>query len=421
MGTTTARHATTALAALVAAAVTLAGLLLGAPSPAQAGPSARTYEVVGQITGPQAKLPRISVRWFSKDWTYLGQKRLRGDIYSLRLAPGTYHLQFVDERPAYDVSKYAPSDLTVTLRNRKIQRNVRMQRGAAITGTVKAGGRVAGGARVVAANTYEQSYETTANAQGQFAVGGLPPGKYSVFTYDRTHTWVDRSVYAGKVARGQFKNVRIALRKKGGSLLVDLLHGDGTRATGRFSVTAVSKKTGQFWTETARGGKVTFRGLYPGGYRLVAPAHRDWLARTGSIQGANVRPGRADLASRFVWTKRGATVTGRVVDGSDPSYGLAGAQVLLFDPSGTQVASTTSGAGGTFSIGTQLTSQSGLRVVAQPGARAPYLGENTHYCKFGQVTSAGFAVATNRTTSVGDLAVPRLPVEQQDDATRCAS
>jgi hypothetical protein len=414
---TIARRAT---ATLVAVVVTLGGLLL-VPSPAQAAPSARTYEVVGQITGPQATLPRISVRWFTKDWTYLGQKKLSGDIYSLSLAPGTYHLQFVDQRPAYDVTKYAPTDVTVTLANRKIQRNVRMQRGAAITGTVKAGGRAARGARVVAANTFEQSYETTANAQGQFAIGGLPSGKYSVFTYDRTQTWVDKSVYAGKVSRGQFKNIRVALRKKGGSLLVDLFRGDGTRAKGRFAVTAVSKRTGQFWTETARSGKVTFRGLYPGGYRLVAPGNGDWLARTGTIQGAKVRSGRADLASRFVWTQRGATITGRVVDGSDPSYGLAGAQVLLFDRSGAQVASTTSGNGGTFSFGTQLTSQTGMKVVAQPGTRAPYLGENTHYCKFGQGTSAAFAVATNRTTDVGGVAVPRLPVEQQDDATRCAS
>ena len=236
MGTTTARRDT---AALLALAVALAGLLL-APAPAQAAPTARTYEVVGQITGPQARLPKIRVRWFTKDWTYLGEKAVPGDIYTLSLAPGTYHLQFVDQRPAYDVTKYAPADLTVTLKNRKIQRNVRMQRGAAVTGTVRAGGKVAGGARVVAANTYEQSYETTANAQGQFAIGGLPSGKYSVFTYDRAGTWVGKSVFAGKVTRSRPANVAVNLRTKGGSLLVDLFRGDGTRAKGRFAVTAVT-------------------------------------------------------------------------------------------------------------------------------------------------------------------------------------
>lgn len=412
MGTSTARRACSALVAL---AVVLGGLLITS-APAQAA----TYQVVGQVTGPQAKLPKITMRWFTKDWTYLGQKKVSKDIYTLSLAPGTYHLQFVDDRPAYDVTKYAPADITVTVKDRKIQRNVRMQRGGAVTGTVKAGGKALSGARVVAANTYEQSYETKANSAGQFAIGGLPSGKYSVFTYDRTGTWVDKSTFAGKVKRGKGVNLAIKLKKKGGSLLVDLFHGDGRRASGKFAVTAISKKTGQWWTETARSGKVTFRGLYPGGYTLVAPGNGDWLARTGPIQGAKVRAGRADLASRFVWTQRGASISGRVVDAEDPSYGLAGAQVLLFDRSGRQLGSTTSGNGGTFRFGGQLTTQAGLRVVAQPG-NSPYLGQTDHYCKFGRKTTAGFSVQTNKVTTLVPTQLPRLPESQQDDAERCAS
>lgn len=415
MGTTTARRTTAALLALV---VALAGLLLVAPAPAPAAPGARTYEVVGQVTGPQAKLPRLKVRWFAKDWTYLGEKAVRGDIYSLSLAPGTYHLQFVDQRPSYDVTKYAPADLTVTLKNRKIQRNVRMQRGAAVTGTVRAGGKVAGGARVVAANTYEQSYETTANSKGQFAIGGLPSGKYSVFTYDRTQTWVDKSLYAGKLARGQAKNVRIALKKRGGSLLVDLFRGDGTRAKGKFAVTAVSKKTGQFWTETARNGKVTFRGLYPGGYTLVAPGNGDWLARTGPIQGANVKAGRADLASRFVWTKRGASVSGQVVDGRN-GQPLKDVAVALYSSSGQTIGTTTTGASGQFRIGGQLTTSTNLTLQVRPaGANPPMLTTSEGlYCSFDQ---ADYRIPKVTTGRVYDI-TPLLPRSANQSTAACTA
>lgn len=412
MGNSTARRACSALVAL---AVVLGGLLLVAPSPADA--AVRKYEVVGQITGPQAKLPKITMRWFTKDWTYLGQKKVRGDIYSLSLAPGTYHLQFVDNRPSYDVTKYAPADLTVTVKDRKIQRNVKMKRGAAVTGTVQGGGKALGGARVVAANTYEQSYETKANSAGQFAIGGLPSGKYSVFTYDRTGTWVDKSTFAGKVVRGKAVNVAIKLKKKGGSLLVDLFHGDGRRAQGKFAVTAVSKKTGQWWTETARSGKVTFRGLYPGGYTLVAPGNGDWLARTGSIQGANVRAGRADLASRFVWTQRGASITGRVVDREDPTYGLGGAQVLLFDKTGRQVGSTVATASGGFRFGGQLTTQSGLAIVALPKADGGgWMTTRDSYCLFTRVEKGGVSVTTNRERAVGPLLLPRSTASAQPES-----
>ena len=50
------------------------------------------------------------------DWNYIGQKAANGGGYSLSLPPGTYHLQFVDQRPSYDVTRYAPTDVKVTVR-----------------------------------------------------------------------------------------------------------------------------------------------------------------------------------------------------------------------------------------------------------------------------------------------------------------
>jgi len=413
MGTSSARRSATVLTLLVGLLASFA-LSVVASAPAQAA----TYQVVGQITGPQAKLPKIVVRWFAQDWTYLGERTVRNDIYSLSLAPGTYHLQFVDQRPAYDVTKYAPTDLTVTVRDRKIQKNVAMKRGGAITGTVRAGGKAAGGARVVAANTYEQSYETKANKAGQFAIGGLPTGKYSVFTYDRTETWVDKSLYAGKVKRGKAVNVAIALKKKGGSLLVDLFHADGTRAPGKLSVTAVSKKTGQFWTATARGGKVTFRGLYPGGYRLVVPGSGSYLPQTGNIQGADVRAGRADLASRFVWTRRGATVSGRAVDGTSRQP-LGSVVVTLYSNGGQALATTTTNSAGQFFLTGQLTTATGLTVQVRPGgASPPYLTTGALYCKFDQADHALGRITTGQNAEAGDLAVPR---SSGQDSPQCAA
>jgi hypothetical protein len=411
MGTTTSRlSGKTAVLAALALVSSLFALTVVAPAPAHAA----TYEVVGQISGPQAKLPKIKVRWFTQDWAYLGERTVRNDIYSLSLAPGTYHLQFVDQRPSYDVTKYAPADLTVTVKDRKIQKNVKMQRGAAITGTVRAGGKVAKGARVVAANTYEQSYETTANKAGQFAIGGLPTGKYSVFTYDRTETWVDKSLYAGKIKRGKAFNTAISLKKRGGSLLVDLFHADGSRATGKFAVTAVSKKTGQFWTANAKHGKVTFRGLYPGGYTLVAPGNGDYLAQTGPIQGANVRAGKADLASRFVWTKHGATVSGRAVDGTSRQP-LGSVVVTLYSGTGQVLASTTTDGAGQFFLTGQLVTTANTTVQVRPGgSNPPYMTTGGLYCKFDQADHFLGRISTGQNTEAGDLALPRSAAQDSD-------
>ncbi|MGZ4450926.1 MAG: carboxypeptidase regulatory-like domain-containing protein, partial [Nocardioides sp.] len=190
----------------------LASLMLVGVSPA----SAANGKAVGQIIGTEPVRLQVKMLWFDAHWHYLGQRRIDGDIYSISLAPGTYHLQFVDLRPSYDVTKYAPSDVTVTVPSgRSVQHDVKMHRGGAITGVAKGGnGKPLGGARVVAANTNQQSYETKANGKGQFAVGGLPAGSYSVFTYDRDQTWVGKSLWVPKIKLGEARNVLVKLKGK---------------------------------------------------------------------------------------------------------------------------------------------------------------------------------------------------------------
>ena len=370
----------------------------------------RTTKVRGSIRAAD-KGVKYRVRWFTKDWTYIDERRVSGGIYSLSLQPGTYYLQFVDLRPAYNVRKYAPTDIRVKVATRPVQKNVRMKRGAAITGTVRAGGKVAGGAEVVAANASEQSYRVKADRRGRFALGGLPAGSYSVFTYDRRKQYVGRSTYLAEMGLGQVRNTAITLTTRAGRLLVDLGTLDG-RVRQKVFVTAVSKATGQFWTVKARGGEAIFSGLFPGGYRMVAPGVDGFLPQDGAIKGARVRSGRDDLASSFTWTKRGATILGWVVDEENPDELLENVDVRAYSGAGTLLGEDVTDNHGEFEITGSIDTQEGVRVVIEPHGNQPYL-HSTYYCKFEQLTTPAFSVTAGRST-VLDLALPQQPNSEQD-------
>lgn len=424
MGTATATGPATGPAARSTAAATVLALVLavlaalGATTvTAPAADAATKGEVTGEIR--PGGFP-VKMRWFDADWRFLGSRKVTNGIYSLSLAPGTYYLQFTDERPAYNVDKFAPTDLKVRVRSGDfVQRNVRMQPGAAITGTVRAGGQPAGGARVVAANSNEQSFETKANGKGQFAIGGLPIGSYSVFTYERTKTWVGRSTFVRGLRPGDRADTAIALNQRAGKLQVRLRAGGETMRETAF-VTAVSKATGQFWTVKARRGKAVFAGLFPGKYRMVAPGVGSWLPQEGAIDGAKVPAnGGADLVSVFTWTKRGATVSGFVIDGEYPQASLEGVSVLLFAADGTRLGTTETRSDGSFTVGGQVYTQDGVTVKLQPGGfNAPYL-QGQFYCKFGTLTLEPLAVTEGQDLPLGDLALPQLPTAEQDNKSNC--
>src|SRR4051812_40919774 len=102
-------------ALLLALALLAAFLVTGAAQPAGAADDKGLAN--GAIRFPHGDRPAVKMLWFDGSWNYLGQKRANGDSYSVWLEPGTYHLQFVDQRPAYDVEKYAPTDIEVTVRS----------------------------------------------------------------------------------------------------------------------------------------------------------------------------------------------------------------------------------------------------------------------------------------------------------------
>lgn len=368
---------------------------VAAPATAEAA----TGRVRIAVYGSQPGIPSVRVRIFTRDWAYLGEKKVSGGVYSARLAPGTYWLQFVDRRPAYDVSKYAPEDVRITVRTgRTATRHVTMRRGAAITGRVSAGGRPAAGARMVAANQYQQSYEVRANGRGEFALGGLPTGKYSLFTYERTRTWVGRSLWVGKLVRGRVRDTRPRVNTRAGRLVVDLYAG-GQPLLGKFWVTATNRRTGQWWTAKARGGTVVLAGVHPGRYTLRVPDVGQWFGRTGRVQQGRVRSGKVGFGS-FRLQRNGASVSGRVVDGHSGAP-LAGVQVTLRNSAGSTIGGATTGADGVFVVVGRLTSQSGVTVLASLG------NEYRGGCLYDPARSQAFALTTGVRTSVGTIRLPR--------------
>jgi hypothetical protein len=411
------------LRTVLLALVGLLAALLVTPGPAaQAADDKRI--VTGGITCPKlSRCPGLKLLWFDKDWNYIGERNLgkaaRG--YSINLVPGTYHLQLVDQRPSYDVSKYAPTDATVTVRSGSVftERNFTMRKGGAITGTaVNGNGGKLGGAKIVAANTGRQSFSTTANKKGQFAVGGLPQGKYSVFTYDRSKVWVGKSDWAGAVKPGQAENVRIRLTKRAGDLSVYLTIPGAKLLKDKTTLTVTSKATGQWWSTTSGTGNFTFKGLYPGAYTAQFNGAGVWFAKTGAVTGSNVRPNGFDRGE-FKLTKRGGWLTGHILDGGAPEmialkppYANAGARIQLFNADGDLLATAESDDEGRFRLDGQLATQDGLTVVVDPSPDAGGWMNGEGYCQFEHAEFDGYSMRTGEESYIGQLPIPRTPGSQ---------
>lgn len=424
-----ARTLRAVLVLLTALVTVLVGL--GSAPAAQAAPVAK-QRVFGAINCPRAaSCPSIKMQWFDQNWTYLGSQRANGGGYSLKLPAGSYHLQFVDQRPSYDTSKYAPTDVAVTVGSHSVVKNVTMRPGASFTGVAKAGGKRLAGARIVAANRSEQSFTTTANDKGQFAVGGLPAGKYCLFTYDRAKRYVDKCTWAGGVDFGQSKNKKIKLKKRAGSLTVFIDTATGGSAPSS-NVTVTSKATGQWWTAKLRKGKAVFKGLYPSRYNYKYDGGGIWLAATGSVRGGDVRSDKMSFGDVRL-TKRGAWITGSLLDGgpdgtgtgfalTPPYTGAKGATVTLYSAYGQPLATGYSDKNGNFKLQGQLTSQSDLTVVVEPtpSSGGYMIGEG--YCLFKRKkysadpdTAAPITIVTGKETFLTDLPVPRAADQENPE------
>jgi hypothetical protein len=403
--------------AAVVAAVTLIGSLLLAVAPVGSAGAANTKGLAnGTIVFPQKDHPKVKMLWFDQSWKYLGSKSANGGGYSVWLPPGTYHLQFVDQRPSYEIKKYAPTDIKVTVRSNDLSRHsVKMRKGGYVTGTVVNGkGKPAKGARVVAANRQENSFETTANSKGQFAVGGLPQGKYSVFAWDKQKAWAAKSQWAGKVLPGKGRDVKVRLNKRAGSMTAYLFTPTDRMKT-KTSVTITSKATGQWYTATASGGTAVFRGLYPGKYRLKFDGAGVWLPTTLTIQKAKVRSNKMAFGSVRL-TKRGGWITGTVVDNAEsakPARGISNVKVRLQTSTGAELVTTTTDANGKFTLSGPLTTRSGLTVVATPQNGPDTWAQGQGWCLFTTGKRTPVSVTTGKQNAIGQVALPRSTADSQ--------
>ncbi|MEP9363616.1 carboxypeptidase regulatory-like domain-containing protein [Nocardioides sp. CN2-186] len=391
----TTRHATSVLLLVVGLIASAALVLLQAP----AADAASAGRVRGYVVAPHDDRVPLRMAWFTTDWKYLGSKSVSGNgAYSLTLPVGTYRLQFTDKRPSYDVTKFAPTDATVTVRSGSTAvRNVRLHRGAAITGTVRTAGGSGAHATVTAANKAQQSFTTIANDKGQFAIGGLPEGSYSVFTYDHKKTYVAKSTFVKKLEPGHPQNVDIKLKKRAGNLLVDLYAGDRP-INGTLMVTAISKKTGQFWTMKARNGTAAFKGVYPGRYTLIVPGYQEFFGKTGTVSRGKVHAGRTAFGS-FRLTQHGGAFTGRLVAGDDGTP-VGKATVRLYAPTGDIVAVTTTAADGTFRVGGSLGTMTSVSLIAFDGANMQY---------YDTLRLRALSIKVSETKNLGDLELPAKP------------
>ncbi|HEY1133636.1 MAG TPA: carboxypeptidase-like regulatory domain-containing protein [Nocardioides sp.] len=403
------RHLAAALVALLlvltGAAVAVTGAGTTPRADAAASSAAAKGRLVGAIrVGGSLYGGSVKVTVFDMNWKVLGATTVRS-TYQLSVAPGSYRIQVTDTRPIYDTNRFAPTDLTATVRSAQtIQRDASMRRGASITGTVRTNGAIGSGARVVAANPYGQSFETIANRQGQFAIGGLPTANYSIFTYDARGQWADSSTFLRNRKVGTNTNVGINLKRRAGSLVVNIV-GGGQQIPGNGYVTARNKATGQWYVARASNGNVSFSGVMPGPYELVVPDMGNFLGRTGNLPGGRHVPAGNVLFSAFELVQRGGSVAGYVVDTRVQDRFLPGVQVQLYNKYGTLVGSTWSTPTGRFLIQGPLRTDTGYKIVlSRPnGGWITFGPGGNDTCQYGTFTSSAFSINVGQTRTVGNL------------------
>lgn len=327
-----------------------AGLLVGLPAPAEAAGT----QVYGRVTDASTGAPikTVKVLLFDASWNYLSRTKVRKNgIYQLTApAAGRYHLQFVDGRPAYDTKAYAARlDVRLTVRSRPAQKNVRLTRGGAIGGVVKVRGKRAAKAHIRAVSNGGQVIEVDANRRGEYALGGLAKDDYRVYAYDARHRRVGTSKLVRRVKLRTFRKASFNLTTRPGTIRGFLTVG-GSRVRGVAYVTAVNKKTGEYWVKKVSSGNISLRGLTPGSYRLDVPDTDGWFGGSfnlGTLRAGGRRDVTVDLSTR------GGTFTGQAVDHTPPEaeYGIPNISVRLSDAQGRTLDERTANQDGTFRIG----------------------------------------------------------------------
>lgn len=385
----------TLVAALLSALVAT-GTLVGLSAPAEAAGT----QIFGRVTDGSTGKPirTVKVLLFDAGFTYVSRVKVRSNgVYQLTApGPGRYHLQFVDGRPAYNTKAYAARlDVRISVGATPVQKNVRLRRGGAIGGVVMVRGKRAAGAHVRAVSNGGQVIMVDANRRGEYALGGLAQDDYRVYAYDAKSRRVGTSKLIRKVRLRTFRRASFDLRTKPGQIRGFLTLG-GARARGVVYVTAVNKKTGEFWVQKVSAGNISLRGLTPGPYRLQVPDTNGYFG--GSFTIGTVRAGGKRNATIDLGT-RGGTVSGRAVDKT--GAGIPNISVRLTDARGQVLAERPTNQDGTFTIGGTARQQAGVTVTV--------FAYSTIQGHTYQPRTFGVSLVDNRDQSLGLVVVEREP------------
>ncbi|QGG42376.1 carboxypeptidase-like regulatory domain-containing protein [Aeromicrobium yanjiei] len=400
-----------ALAAASSMLLLLAGLVaVSGPSQA-AAPHARIYGYVTDASGKAART--MTVRLFrsgadDKSWTYLRKDDVSSSgIYELPTdGPGRYHLQVVERRPAYDTRSNARvPDVPVNVGTTAVVKNISVRRGGAIGGTVKVRvksrgkyrSKAAASASIRAVSDDRQIYEVAANRSGQYAMGGLPRNNYRVFAYDKQ----GRRVGTGKLVRGvklgKYRQVSFVLRTRPAAYKGFLTTG-GTLAKGSVTVTAVNRRTGEYWVRKISRGALSLTGLTPGSYVLTVPDTAGYFGRTLTLP--SLRAGQTRRPNVNLPTTAG-TFTGQIVDATSGNP-IPNISVRLTDSSGKVQQELPASSTGTFSIGGTLRAQSGVTVTIFAYDK---IGEHYYLPR----SFSGLQIADNQTLDLNTISGDTLP------------
>lgn len=200
------------------------------------------------------------------------------------LPAGRYQLQISDQSPRWQTTCFAARSQWVTVGlGQTVARHVLVRRGAFITGRITRGPNNARAryARVAASDSTGLSLDVRSNNRGEFALCGFNRGAVRAWAYDAQRRWVGkpRDVRV-RPARGV--NIVMRMRNPAGAIH-GFVHVDGTLPRKPMWITAVSRRTGQWWVVPVRRGEMSLRGLVPGRYTLTFPA-------VGSFRGGSVSP-----------------------------------------------------------------------------------------------------------------------------------
>ncbi|MDT9594204.1 hypothetical protein RDV89_14065 [Nocardioides zeae] len=402
------RRRASVIVALASALLVALATVTSAGTTAPAAAADTRGSVVGTITqsGGQVYNGWVKVTLFTNDWQVVHSANVRS-VYEFRVPAGDYRIQVTDTRPVYDINRFGPSDRTTRVyTGRTVRKDVGMGRGASITGTARTNGSAAANARVVAANNYGQSFETKANGAGQFAIGGLPAGNYSVYTWDARGQWSGPSTWLPRRWAGTNANISINLTQRSGALFVRFYERTNRLWGTSGWATARSKATGQWYTARITNGAATFAGVHPGAYELTVPTLGSQFGRTGSLPGNRQVPRGGLLETYFQLNERGASVTGTIVDSKAGARTLAGVRVRLYSTWGNKLGETRTASNGTFTIAGAIRDQPAARLVIDADATGGWLktgsGSNDQ-CQYAATKSIPFSMSTGRISNLGSV------------------